>query len=68
MGKKPNREPEFDPERVRDVSEAVYREQLGPKDVASMIEKDGDGGERLRARAGAYDALTKTYMRAIKNA
>ena len=62
---KPPRVPEFDPEFVRDVSEAVYRDRLGD-DLAGMLEKDGDGGKKLRARAASYDSLTRCYLRAIK--
>lgn len=58
-------EPEFDPVRVRDVSEVVYRERLGERDLKGMLEKDGDGGKKLRERAGAYDTLTRSYMRAL---
>lgn len=56
---------EFPAERVRDFSEAVYRERLGERDAASMIAKDGDNGERLRERAAAYDPVTRAYMRAM---
>lgn len=60
------REPEFDAETVRDISEAVYRDRLGADDVASMIEKDGDNGQKLRERASSYDNLTRSYMRAVR--
>jgi len=60
------RPPEFDAEMVRNISEAVYRDDLGPADTASMIEKDGDSGKKLRERAGSYDKMTRAYMRAIK--
>jgi hypothetical protein len=49
---------EFSPDRVRDISEAVYRDSLGAKDVASMIKKDGDDGKKLRERASSYDTMT----------
>lgn len=64
------REPEFDPEHVRDLSEKVYRELLerdsGEGAIARMIEKDGDNGSKLRERSGSYDRLTRAYLRAIK--
>lgn len=56
---------EFLPERIRDVSEAIYRDRLGPTDTASMLAKDNDGGAKLRERAGSYDSLTRSYMRAM---
>jgi hypothetical protein len=58
----------FDPERVRDVSVAVYKLRLedasggGNGAVARMLKKDGDGGKKLRNRARAYDPLTKAYV------
>lgn len=59
----PAREPSpWSDEFIRDLSEAVYRKRLGPADVARMIEKDGDGGAKLRARAGAYDTLTRAFL------
>jgi hypothetical protein len=51
------------PERVRDISEAVYKMRLSPADLAKMLARDGP--EKLRERAGAYDALTRVYLRAI---
>ena len=59
------RVPEFDADHVRDVSEAVYRDRLG-NDLDEMLEKDADGGKKLRDRAGSYDALTRSYLRALK--
>jgi len=55
----------FSAEYVRDVSEMIYRDRLGEKDVASMIEKDGDGGVKLRQRAGCFDSLTRSYLKII---
>jgi len=55
----------FDPEYIRDLSEAVYRDQLGAEDTARMIEKDKDLGNKLRNRAGAYDSLTRSYLKAM---
>lgn len=70
MTERPKREPEFDAERVRDVSEAIYRARLadesGEGAAERMIAKDGDNGEKLRRRAGFYDALTRAYMRVLK--
>lgn len=60
--------PTFDPEWIRDVSEAVYRlrlEQDAPGNIDRMIEKDEDQGERLRGRAAAYDPLTRAYLKVL---
>lgn len=68
MPRKP-KEPEFTPEAVRDISEQVYRvrlEQDKAGNVASMIKKDGDKGAMLRNRAGAYDSLTRVYMKVLR--
>jgi len=51
---------------VRDISERVYRERLGKDATARMIGDDGDGGVKLRARAGSYDGLTRVYMRVLQ--
>jgi hypothetical protein len=53
------------PEELRDISEKVYRELLGPSDVASMIEKDKDDGQKLRGRAAGYDRLTRAYLKVL---
>ena len=63
---------EFDNELVRNVSEAVYRDLLerdSPPEgaVQRMLDKDGDGGVKLRERASSYDRLTRAYMRALKS-
>jgi hypothetical protein len=59
--------PDYTPEFVLNVSEAVYRIRLGgPKEVADMIANDKDQGQKLRSRAGAYDALTRAYLKVIK--
>lgn len=42
---KPKRGPEFDPETVRAISEAVYRDRLGESDVAS---NDHEGWRRRK--------------------
>jgi hypothetical protein len=62
------RKPTFDPEYIRDLSEKVYRlrlEQDCAGNVARMIAKDEDGGEKLRNRAGFYDALTRAYLKVM---
>jgi hypothetical protein len=64
---KKKRVAEFAPERVRDVSEAVYRDRLSPEALKLMIEKDADQGEKLRGRAASYDSLTRSYMRALQS-
>lgn len=57
--------PTFDPTYVRDISETVYRHQLGAEDVQRMVEKDEDQGQKLRNRAGSYDQLTRAYLKAL---
>ncbi len=61
--------PTFKPEYIRDLSEKVYRIRLedasGKGAAERMIEKDQDAGEKLRRRAGAYDALTRAYLEAF---
>lgn len=59
------RKPTFDPAFIRDLSEKVYRLSLGDDDTRRMIEKDEDGGVKLRNRAGSYDVLTRHYLEAI---
>jgi hypothetical protein len=56
----------FDPELVRDISERVYRLELGDDDARLMVEKDG--AEKLRRRAKQYDHLTRSYLKAIEEA
>lgn len=63
--KEREKKPTFDPEYIRDLSEKVYRHQLGPEDTARMIEKDKDLGHKLRGRASAYDSLTRSYLEAF---
>ena len=63
---------ERDPEKVRDISEKIYRLELDrdtpdhgpgrPGGVKRMLEKDGDGGVKLRNRAKFYDRLTREYL------
>jgi hypothetical protein len=59
-----NREPKptFAADYIRDISEKVYRDQLGADDMARMIEKDKDAGQKLRNRAASYDSLTRSYL------
>lgn len=62
------RKPTFDPEYIRDISELVYRARLESDclgNVQRMIAKDKDDGEKLRNRAGQYDALTRIYLGAL---
>jgi hypothetical protein len=64
----PSREPTHSTEYVRNISEQVYRarlEQDCPGNVAKMIEKDEDDGQKLRNRSGQYDALTRAYLKAL---
>lgn len=67
MAKQP-KEPKHSPERIREISVAVYKIRLeqasggGPGAVARMLEKDKDNGEKLRGRAEAFDPLTKAYL------
>ncbi len=52
-------------EEVRDISVEVYKRRLednSPGGVDRMLEKDDDGGVKLRSRAASYDALTRAYM------
>lgn len=62
---KPKKVPEHTADEVRDISEAVYCDRLGAADTATMIEKDGDDGVKLRARAGGFDVLTRSYLRVL---
>jgi len=53
-------------DRVRDVSEQVYRDQIGEEGVARMLKKDQDQGQKIRERAGCYDRLTRIYLRVLE--
>lgn len=60
--------PTFDPSHIRDISERTYRHRLEQDcagNVARMIEKDEDNGEKLRNRAAAYDPLTRAYLHVL---
>jgi hypothetical protein len=63
------KKPTFDPNYIRNLSEAVYRIALnrdsGEGAVERMIAKDKDGGEKLRNRAAAYDKLTRAYLEVL---
>jgi hypothetical protein len=52
----------FDPDLVRNISVKVYTARLG-RDAAKMLGEVGE--EKFSERAGAYDALTRAYLRAI---
>lgn len=54
-----------DDPRIRDISVEVYKMRLGKDDTRRMLEKDDDGGVKLRSRAGSYDKLTQCYLKAL---
>ncbi len=58
------RVPEFDAEHVRDISEAVYRDRMSATDTAELLATKG--AAKVREYAGAYDALTRAYLRAVR--
>lgn len=55
-----------DDKTVRDLSEMIYRDQLGKDDVKRMIAKDEDQGEKLRARAGFYDPVSRAALKLMR--
>lgn len=61
--------PVFEPARIRDISLAVYKLNLirdsGEGAPERMLAKDDDGGLKMRGRAGAYDKLTRTYLKVL---
>ena len=71
----PRKKSEWTPEEVRDISVEVYKRRLdltsyGGRDTTAterMLKADGDGGEKLRIRAGSYDPLTRIYLEVLKN-
>ena len=68
-GRRQRLPPDFSPEQVREISTEVYKERLGPDDVAWVIEHKGGPEEAARifhARAHAYDALTRAYLKVLK--
>lgn len=58
---------EFDPKKVRDISEVVYRERLEAQNRPGVIKRltKKHGEAWFRATAGAYDSLTRSYFRAL---
>jgi hypothetical protein len=68
----------YDPEFVRDISERVYRLKLDSecgKDTAKRTDDDiangvmGPNGKpkmSIRARAEAYDKITRVYLRVLE--
>jgi hypothetical protein len=66
--KKARKPPDFTPEFVATVNEAVYRERLGGEaEAAAMIAEDKDDGTKLRGRAKAYEGLTRAYLKVLKD-
>jgi len=68
---KRNQDMVLDPERVRDLSVKVYKMLLdapnggGPGATVRMLDKDNDGGKKLRGRAGSYDPISRAYIEAL---
>lgn len=60
------RAPAYDDAMIADLAERVYRAELGPKDAASMVEKDQDDGTKLRRRAQAYASVVRLTLDALK--
>lgn len=65
----PKNEAILDPERVRDISVEVYKMRLidGGGSAERMMKDDDDNGEKLRGRAKSYDALTRAYLKVLRN-
>ncbi len=59
------RPPTYDPDVIARLAERVYRIELGAKDAARMVEKDGDGGAKLHRRAQAYASLVRSTLDAL---
>ena len=57
--------PAYDPALIERLCERVYRNHLGAKDAASMVEKDKDGGAKLRRRAMAYAPTVRATLDAL---
>lgn len=63
----------YTPERIRDISEHVYKmklEQSCKGDVERMLQKDreadpDDNGKKLRNRAACYDGTTRVYLKVL---
>lgn len=52
-------------EQIRDISVLVYKDILGADDTKRMLDKDADGGAKLRGRAQIYDHIVKATLQAI---
>lgn len=61
------RAPAYDDAFIADLAERVYRLQLGPKDAASMVAKDGDDGTKLRRRAQSYGPIVRDTLAALRS-
>ncbi len=55
-----------DPKIIAAICERVYRSRLGEKDATSMVEKDGDNGEKLRRRSMSYESIVRSVWDAIE--
>lgn len=55
----------FTDDEIRDISLAVYKIRLGPAAVERVLERDGDGGKKLRKQAESYDVLTWAYLEVL---
>ena len=64
------------PEEIRDISVEVYKKLLAADAGSSdpewkgrewerMVAKDGDKGQKLRGRAGAYDRVVRAVLEVI---
>lgn len=60
------REPEFDSTYVDRITNLVYRDRLGEKDTASMLQKDADNGEKLAERSKFYEPMVRSVLRVLK--
>lgn len=67
LEEKKKREPEFDPAYVDRITDLVYRDRLGPEDTASMIDKDGDNGEKLHNRSKSYEGVVRSVLRVLRD-
>jgi hypothetical protein len=55
----------FPDDFVLAISDAVYRERLGPKAVVRLL-AEPRGEASLRARAIAYNSITRAYLRVLQ--
>lgn len=60
------RAPTYNADQIEELADAVYRALLGPLDVAAMLEKDKDGGQKLRRRAQAYAHIIRATLDVLK--